>query len=73
MKTDDDVLKELELKVERLEHMTDTYRRATEDALFQLGWCVGYFEATQRPRVSRGLAVTMQQIREHLLDRPDSS
>jgi hypothetical protein len=71
MKTDEDELKELELEVERLQHDADRYRRATEDCLQQLGWCIGYFAGVHKPRIARGLAVNVGHIRRGLLHRQD--
>ena len=55
-------IRELEDKVER-------YREASEDALEQLDWCIGYLHGTGKTAVSRSLARNRSHIRTHLLRR----
>ena len=69
MKTAEDQIKELELEVERLQDEADRYRKASDDCLQQLGWCIGYFAGAHKPRLARGLAVNVAQIRRGLLRR----
>jgi hypothetical protein len=71
MASDDDRIKELELEVERLEHELEKYRRASEDAMQQLGWCVGYFTGSNKGKLARSLAGNISQIRRNLLRRQD--
>jgi hypothetical protein len=47
----------------------ERYRRATEDSLQQLDWCIGYLTGIGKNRISGTLARNRQYIREHLLDR----
>jgi len=68
---DDDRIKELELEVERLEHDLEKYRRASEDALEQLGWCVGYFTGVNKSKLARSLATNIAHIRRNLLKRQE--
>ena len=55
-------IRELEDKVER-------YRQASEDALQQLDWCIGYLHGCGQTGVSRVLALNRSHIRTHLLRR----
>ena len=49
---------------------TERYRRAADDALQQLDWCIGYLHGIRELRISRALARNRTVIRRHLLDRP---
>jgi hypothetical protein len=49
----------------------ERYRRAAEDALQQLDWCIGYLHGLQKVKISRALARNRSQIRTQLLDRPE--
>jgi hypothetical protein len=46
------------------------YRRAAEDALQQLDWCIGYLHGTGKTKVSRVLARNRSVIRSELLRLP---
>ncbi len=46
---------------------TDRYRRAAEDALQQLDWCIGYLHGIRKQDISRQLARNRSYIRRHLL------
>ena len=48
----------------------ELYRRAAEDALQQLDWCVGYFHGIRKIEISRALAKKRSQIRTQLLQKP---
>jgi hypothetical protein len=48
----------------------ERYRRAAEDALQQLDWCIGYLHGLRKIEISRALAKNRSQIRSQLLDRP---
>ena len=71
MASDDERIKELELEVERLEYEAEKYRRASEDALEQLGWCVGYFTGVNKGKLARSLATNIAHIRRNLLKRQE--
>ena len=43
------------------------YRRAAEDALQQLDWCIGYLHGLGKPQISRALAKNRSYIRTQLL------
>ncbi len=46
---------------------TDRYRRAAEDALQQLDWCIGYLHGIHKTTISRQLAKNRSYIRRALL------
>ena len=48
----------------------ERYRRAAEDALQQLDWCIGYLHGLRKVEISRALAKNRAHIRTALLDRP---
>ena len=50
---------------------TERYRRAAEDALQQLDWCIGYLHGIRKTRISRALARNRSTIRTNLLNRPE--
>jgi hypothetical protein len=45
----------------------DRYRRAAEDALQQLDWCIGYLHGIRKVDISRALARNRSQIRTQLM------
>jgi hypothetical protein len=47
----------------------ERYRRAAEDALQQLDWCIGYLHGIRKTQISRALGRNRNYIREQLLDR----
>jgi hypothetical protein len=47
----------------------ERYRRAAEDALQQLDWCIRYLQAIGKAAESQVLARNRQPIRTHLLNR----
>jgi hypothetical protein len=46
---------------------TERYRRAAEDALQQLDWCIGYLHGIRKQEISRQLAKNRRYIRQQLL------
>jgi hypothetical protein len=52
-------------------HETEQYRRAAEDALQQLDWCIGYLHGIRKVEISRTLARNRTVIRTQLMDRPE--
>jgi hypothetical protein len=50
---------------------TERYRRAAEDALQQLDWCIGYLHGIKKTRLSRQLARNRSYIRTQLMDRSE--
>ena len=57
-------MRELEAELER-------YRQASEDALQQLDWCIGYLHGSHRVPIARSLAHNRAFIRTRLLRRPE--
>jgi hypothetical protein len=49
----------------------ERYRRAAEDALQQLDWCIGYLHGIRKVRLSRALARNRSFIRTQLMDRSE--
>ena len=47
----------------------ERYRRAAEDALQQLDWCIGYLHGIRKLEVSRALARNRTYIRTRLLEQ----
>jgi hypothetical protein len=47
------------------------YRRAVEDALQQLDWCIGYLHGIHKVEISRALAKNRSYIRTKLLKEPE--
>ncbi len=56
-------------QVHELEEEVERYRRASEDALQQLDWCIGYLHGCGKRRLAHGLATNRSHIRQHLLQR----
>lgn len=66
-------LDELRAQNVELMHEVDKYRTATEDALQQLDWCIGYFTASKNRTVARSLSANRSYIRRHVLKRAEQS
>jgi hypothetical protein len=49
----------------------ERYRRAAEDALQQLDWCIGYLHGIHKVGISRALARNRSHIRTELLREPE--
>jgi hypothetical protein len=56
-------------RVRELENELERYRKASEDTLQQLDWCIGYLSGTGRWAVARSLSKNRSYIRTHLLKR----
>ena len=69
MAADDRRVHELEQEVVHLMEEVDRYRTATEDALQQLDWCIGYFVGCGKSRLATSLGANRAYIRRHLLQR----
>ena len=50
------------------EDETERYRRAAEDALQQLDWCIGYLHGIRKVDISRALARNRSMIRSQLME-----
>ena len=57
-------IRELEAEIER-------YRQASEDALQQLDWCIGYMHGSGKRGIARSLSRNRAYIRTHLLKRAE--
>jgi hypothetical protein len=55
---------------DRIDEM-ERYRRAAEDALQQLEWCIGYLHGIKKVGISRALAKNRSQIRTQLMQRAE--
>jgi len=49
----------------------ERYRRAAEDALQQLDWCIGYLHGIRKVQVSRALSRNRSYIRRRLMEREE--
>jgi hypothetical protein len=47
----------------------ERYRRAAEDAMQQLDWCIGYLHGIRKDSEARVLSRNLQVIRKNLLQR----
>ncbi len=45
----------------------ERYRRAAEDALQQLDWCIGYLHGIRKAKISVALARNRSYIRQNLM------
>ncbi|HLY50191.1 MAG TPA: hypothetical protein VKR21_13435 [Solirubrobacteraceae bacterium] len=52
-------------------NQAERYRRAAEDALGQLDWCIGYLHGIRKERLSAQLAKNRTYIRRALLKAPE--
>jgi len=69
----EDRIRELEADVLHLMEQVDRYRTATDDALQQINWCIGYLAATKKGRIASSLSVNREHIRSNLLGRAPQS
>jgi hypothetical protein len=67
-----DRAQELHEEVRRLRKEVDRYRTATEDALQQLDWCIGYFVGANKSGLAKSLGQNRSYIRRHLLNREEA-
>ena len=58
-------------RIHKLEDEVERYRKASEDTLQQLDWCIGYMCGTGRFAVARSLSKNRSFIRTHLLKRAE--
>ena len=49
----------------------ERYRRAAEDALQQLDWCIGYLHGIRKTKISNSLSRNRSHIRSSLMHRPE--
>jgi hypothetical protein len=69
----DQRIKELSDEVEVLEARVERYRRATEDLLQQVDWCIGYFHGCGKKGIAKSLSNNRSYIRKHLLKRSEQA
>ena len=58
-------------RIHKLEDDVERYRKASEDTLQQLDWCIGYICGTGRIAVARSVSKNRSYIRTHLLKRAE--
>ena len=63
-------IRRLEGEIGELMEEVDRYRTATEDALQQLDWCIGYFVGAKQQGLAKSLGSNRSFIRKHLLKMP---
>lgn len=66
-----DEVKRLNVEMDHLEDELERYRTATEDALQQVDWCIGYFTGARLHALARSLGANRAYIRRHLMHRPE--
>jgi hypothetical protein len=57
-------------KLSRDDAAAERYRRAAQDALEQLDWCIGYLHGAGRTKVARALSRNRSFIRSELIRQP---
>jgi hypothetical protein len=58
-------------RIRELEEELERYRQASEDALQQLDWCIGYMHGSRKIAIAKGLASNRAYIRTHLMKRAE--
>ena len=58
-------------RIRELEEELERYRQASEDALQQLDWCIGYMHGSNKLRIAKALARNRAFIRTNLMKRPE--
>jgi hypothetical protein len=58
-------------RIGELEGEVERYRHASEDALQQLDWCIGYMHGSGKKGIARSLSKNRAYIRTHLLKRAE--
>ena len=58
-------------RIRELESELERYRRAAEDALSQLDWCIGYMHGSGKKGLARSLSRNRGYIRTHLMKRAE--
>jgi hypothetical protein len=56
---------------DRAREDAERYRRAAEDALQQLDWCIGYLHGIRKVGISRALSRNRSYIRSNLMEREE--
>jgi hypothetical protein len=58
-------------RIRELENEVERYRQASEDALQQLDWCIGYMHGSGKKGIARSLSKNRAYIRKHLMKRAE--
>ena len=58
-------------RIRELESQVERYRQASEDALQQLDWCIGYMHGSGKKAIARSLSKNRSYIRTHLMKRAE--
>jgi hypothetical protein len=58
-------------RIRELENEVERFRRASEDALQQLDWCIGYLHGSGKKAVARAISKNREYIRTNLLKRSE--
>lgn len=58
-------------RIRELEAEMERYRQASEDALQQLDWCIGYLHGAGQTGIARSLSRNRTYIRTHLMGRAE--
>ena len=61
----------LRARIRELEDEVERYRQASEDALQQLDWCIGYMHGSRKVQIAKALAHNRGFIRTRLMKRPE--
>lgn len=73
MSAESDRIAELEHEVENLMEEVERYRSASEDALQQLEWCIGYLAGCRKGQVAKILSANRSHIRRQYLRRGEQA
>jgi hypothetical protein len=58
-------------RIRELEEEVERYRRASEDALSELDWCIGYLHGSGKRGLARALSKSRGYIRTQLMKRAE--
>lgn len=58
-------------RIRELEDELERYRQASEDALSQLDWCIGYMHGSGKKGLAKALSKNRGYIRTHLMKRAE--
>ncbi|HJR39650.1 MAG TPA: hypothetical protein VJ819_14810 [Nocardioidaceae bacterium] len=69
----DERVQQLKSEVDDLEAQLERYRRASEDLMQQVDWCIGYFHGCGKKSIAKSLSNNRSYIRKHLLRRSEQA
>lgn len=58
-------------RIRELQNELERHRQASEDALQQLDWCIGYLHGAGKTGIARTLSKNRTYIRTHLMGRAE--